>query len=366
MADYDQRIQKQRDFFFKEEKDFLLGVRINPQIPNPYPYEECFDGPKKALETALAFLQPSLALDTDFVPCLYPVQFRMIHPIPSLFGCPMSIVADDVRVVPIIKSIEQVWDMEAPNLDRGVLPKVIEHLEFYKKYAPPELPIAPPSEQSPFVIAYQLRGDEIFLDLYDHPDEVHRLLELITETFMRVERQYKEVLSEENRYRVSFQYLFVPGLRIAADSDVMLSPEFVEEFEMPYLERIAGEFGPLAIHYCGNRTTPGHQFADVLSKYSFIKLVHTQLEPYLDDGNTNRVHHPFKIASIWEIPDFPGFLRTHKQKLKESNGAMFFVQVKTKGEAEALLRRWPKLRAEVLEQPTVRYSELDSLSAPHG
>jgi len=82
MADYDQRIQKYRDFLCKEEKDFLLGVRINPQIPNPYPYEECFDNPKKALETALTFLKPSLALDTDFVPCLYPIQFRMIHPIP--------------------------------------------------------------------------------------------------------------------------------------------------------------------------------------------------------------------------------------------------------------------------------------------
>jgi hypothetical protein len=349
MDTYDQRIQKHRDFFFKEEKDFLLGVRINPQIPNPYPYEECFNSPKKALDTALSFLQPSLALDTDFVPCLYPIQFRMIHPIPSLFGCPMSIVADDVRVVPIIERIEQVWDMDVPSLDQGVLPKVIEHLEYYQKHAPAELPLAPPSEQSPFVIAYQLRGDDIFLDLFDHPEEVKKLLELITDAFIRVERKYKEVLNEEHGYRVSFQYLFVPGLRIAADSDVMLSSEFIEEFEMPYLKRIAGEFGALAIHYCGNRTTPGHQFADVLSRHDFVKLVHTQLEAYLDDGNTNLHGHTFKIASIWETADLPEFLRAHGDKLKQSNGAIFFVQVKTKGEAEALLRQWPKLRAELLD-----------------
>ena len=348
MNTYEKRIKKHGDFFFNDEKDFLLGVRINSQIPNPYPYEECFDSPKKALETALTFLQPSLALDTDFVPCLYPIQFRMIHPIPSLFGCPMRIVADDVRVVPIIKRIEQVWDMDVPSLDQGVLPKVTEHLEYYKKHAPLELPLTPPSEQSPFVIAYQLRGDDIFLDLYDNPNEVKRLLELITDTFILVERHYKEVLNERSGYRISFQYMFVPGLRIAADSDVMLSPEFIEEFEMPHLERIAGEFGPLAIHYCGNNITPGYQFADVLSKYSFVKLVHTQLEVYLDHSNANRINHPFKVASIWEIANFPEFLRTYGEKLKQSKGAMFFVQVETNHDAEKLIQQWPELRANLL------------------
>jgi len=349
MADYEQRIRKQRDFYASEERDFLLGVRINPRTPNPYPYEEILACPKKALDTALSFLKPSLELDTDFVPCIYPIQFRMIHPIPSLFGCLMRIVSDDVRVLPILDRIEQVWDMGAPDLDRGVLPKVIEHLEYYKRHAPPELPVAPPSEQSPFVIAYQLRGDAIFLDLYDHPEEVKRLLELITDTFIRVERLYKEILNEKSGYRVSFQNLFVPGLRIAADSDVMLSAEFVEEFEMPYLKRIADEFGSLAVHYCGNLATTGHQFADVLSRCDFVKLVHTQLGPYLADSNANRLSRNYKLASIWEIDDFPEFLRTYGGKLKLSKGAMFFVQVETKGDAEALIRQWPELRTELLD-----------------
>jgi hypothetical protein len=349
MADYDRRIAKQRNFYLNPERDFLLGVRVHPQTPNPYTYEECLASPGKALETTLSFLEPSLELDTDFVPCVYPIQFRMIHPIPSLFGCDMRIVADDVRVVPILDRIEQAWDLEEPSLDRGVLPRVIEHLEHYKRHAPPELPIAPPSEQSPFVIAYQLRGDGIFLDLYDHPAEVKHLLELITDTFIRVERLYKEVLDEPKGHRVSFQYLFVPGLRIAADSDVMLSPEFAEEFDMPYLRRIAEEFGELAVHYCGNLATTGHQFADVLSRCGFVKLVHTQLGPYLADSNANRRSHEFKLASIWEINDFPGFLRRKREKLRQSSGAMFFIQVRTREEAEALIRRWPELRQELLD-----------------
>ena len=135
MDDYEKRIRKQEAFYLNEEKDFLLGVRINSQKSNPYPYEESFKSPKKALDTALSFLKPSLELETDFVPCLYPIQFRMIHPIPSLFGCAMRIVSDDVRVVPILDRIEQVWDLKAPELDRGVLPKVIEHLEYYRSRA---------------------------------------------------------------------------------------------------------------------------------------------------------------------------------------------------------------------------------------
>jgi hypothetical protein len=37
MTYYDQRIQKPRDFYLSEEKDFLLGVQLNPQTPNLYP-----------------------------------------------------------------------------------------------------------------------------------------------------------------------------------------------------------------------------------------------------------------------------------------------------------------------------------------
>ena len=348
MGDYDKRIQAHRKFFLGTEKDFLLGVRIRPLVPNPYSYMECVESPQKALETALRFLEPSLTLDSDFVPCLYPVQFRMIHPIPSLFGCTMDIVADDVRVVPIVGHIGQVRDMCVPSLDQGILPKVVEHLEYYRRHGPPGMPIAPPSEQSPFVIAYQLRGDVIFLDLIDHPEEVKMLLELITDTFILVERLYKTVLEEDNGYRASFQYMFVPGLRVAADSDVMLSPEFIEEFEMPYLERIADEFGPLAIHYCGNDVTTGHQFADVLAGHGFVKLVHTQLGPYLNREESTGVGHPYKLASIWETTDLPGFVGRYREQLRSSNGAMFFVQVPTAAEAETLIRQWPGLRAELV------------------
>jgi hypothetical protein len=353
LSDYELRIDKHREFILSPERDFLLGVRINDRRPNRYPYEECFDSPRKALELALEFLKPSLALDSDFVPSLYPIQFRMVHPIPALFGCPMTLISDDARVMPIIKNIEQVWDMDVPSLDNKVLHKVFEHLEYYRKNAPPGLPIAPPSEQSPFVIAYQLRGDDIFLDLYDHPAEVKRLLELITDTFVQVEREYKLMLNERNEYRASFQYMFVPGLRIAADSNVMLAPEFIEEFEMPCLERIAGEFGPLAVHYCGNYSTPGHQFADALSRHNFVKIVQTQLEAYLDDRNIHRRDHSFKLSSIWEIQDLPGFLEKFRDSIRETMGILFLVQVGTRKEAEELIRQWPWLR-DSLRDPTTK------------
>jgi hypothetical protein len=118
---------------------------------------------------------------------------------------------------------------------------------------------------------------------------------------------------------------------------------------MPCLRRIAAEFGDLAIHYCGNLATTGHQFAEVLSRCGFVKLVHTQLEPYLADSDTNRRTHNFKLASIWEIDDFPGFLRSYGGKLRQSKGAMFFVQVKARGEGETLIQQWPELRAELLD-----------------
>jgi hypothetical protein len=339
-----QRIVRHRDFIMNPERDFLLGVRINDRTPNRHPYEQCYENPQLALDMAMDFLRPSLDLETDFVPALYPIQFRMIHPIPALFGCPMELVADDVRVVPIIDDIEQVWDMDVPSLDHPVLLKVFEHLEYYRKNAPSGMPVTPPGEQSPFIMAYQMRGDAIFLDLYDHPDAVKRLLQLITDTFIRVERQYKAILDEPEGWRASFQYLFVPGLRIAADSNVLLAPGFIEEFEMPCLEQIAAACGSLAIHYCGTLACPGHHVADVLARHACVRVLNTQLEPYLDDRNSHRLQHPFKLASIWEIADLPGFVSTFRDKLRQTHGVLFLVQVATRAEADSLIRQWPELR----------------------
>jgi hypothetical protein len=273
----------------------------------------------------------------------------MIHPIPALFGCPMELVADDARAVPIIEDIERVWDMKVPSLDHPVFLKVLEHLEYYRKFAPPGIPVTPPGEQSPFIMAYQMRGDAIFLDLYDNPEAVKRLLQLITDTFILVERQYKAILGEPAEWRVSFQNLFVPGLRIAADSNVLLAPGFIEEFEMPCLERIAAEFGPLAIHYCGTLACPGHHVAEVLSRHACVKVLNTQLEPYLDGRNTGRLNHPFKLTSIWEIADLPGFIHIHREKLSETRGVLFLVQVENREQADSLLLQWPELRAGLLE-----------------
>ncbi len=347
MRNYDELIKKHADSI-TGKKDFLLGVRVKVDNPNPYPYEECINDPAKALETALSFLRPSLEIKSDFIPCLYPIPNRMVYPVPSMFGCPMKIVSDDVWAVPIISDIEQVWDMEVPPLNQGIMPKVVEHLEYYQRYAPPEIPVIPPSEQSPFVVAYMLRGDDIYLDMYDHPEELARLLELVTEAFIKVERYYKKILDEDSHYRVSFENFFVPGLRIAADSNVNLAPEFIKQFEMPYLERIAKEFGSLAIHYCGDNNLPGYQFADVLSEYDFVKLIHTQMGVYLDDRNVNRLRHHFKIASIWKIPDIGEFIDKNIKKLRQSQGAAFFVEVESKEKAKDLVRKWLYLRDTLL------------------
>jgi hypothetical protein len=287
MRSYDELITRHSDFV-TGKRDFLLGVRVGADNPNPYPYQECIDSPAKALEAGLHSLEPSLKIESDFIPCLCPIQNRMIYPIPSMFGCPMRVISDDAWPLPVISDIGQVWDMDVPSLDRGVMPKVVELLEYYRRHAPGGIPIAPPSEQSPFAVACMLRGEGIYLEMYDDPREVSRLLELVTDAFVKVERRYKEILDEPNHYRVSFEYFFVPGLRIAGDSDVNLAPQFTRQFEMPCLERIASEFGCLAVHYCGSSGIPGYQFADVLTESHFVKLLHTQMEVYLDDRNANR------------------------------------------------------------------------------
>lgn len=334
-------IQKHKDFLVGKEK-WLLGIKVRVPQRDIYPFDESFQNPAKALEERLHALKPTLEVNSDFIPSI--MHNRMVWTIPSMFGCKMPLINDEPWATPIITDIKQVWDIREPDMNSGVLPKVIELLAYFKKNAPDGIPVTPPSEHTPLNIAYMLRGSDLFTDLYDHPEEVKQLLQLITNTFIKVEYCYKKVLQEETKYRITFAGFYISGLRIAGDCNVNLSPDFIREFEIPYLERIANIFGDLMIHYCGANVNSGHQVANVMAQYSFIKVIHTQLAPFFTQNEENIVQYPFKLISIWEIPDLEKFIDKNINKIKRIGQLGFFVEVNSVEEGKDLIKKWPHIK----------------------
>lgn len=103
--------------------------------------------------------------------------------------------------------------------------------------------------EGPVTTATLLRGQDFFVDLYDHPKAAHRLLRLVTESIIRFIKENRRVrgFPEEGG-----------GTGIADDFSGLISPEMYAEFVVPYHRRIYDAFGeaPRSLH--SELLRPGH------------------------------------------------------------------------------------------------------------
>ena len=85
------------------------------------------------------------------------------------------------------------------------------------------------------------------------PDEVHALLEKVTEaTILYVREMFKRM---KNLYSVSHEFPYVPketGIRISDDTAALFSPNLYREFGVKYNAMISKEFGGIVVHSCGD------------------------------------------------------------------------------------------------------------------
>ncbi len=88
--------------------------------------------------------------------------------------------------------------------------------------------------EGPITSAKLLRGQEFFTDLYDHPREAHRLLELVTESFIACCREVR---------RFNGSPVEGGGAGIADDFAGLIAPAMWPEFVVPYYHRIYEAFG---------------------------------------------------------------------------------------------------------------------------
>lgn len=151
---------------------------------------------------------------------------------------------------------EQITNFEIPDdvSGLGLMPLAIDRLRYFRKMLgdSPFTYIA--DTQSPFDIAHLVRGDDIFLDLYDDPAFVHHLLNLTTEMYIKATKLMKQVSGEDLDSGCHGNAIWMQGggARACEDSPTLLSPALIDEFVIPYLRRGLAEFGGGWVHYCGH------------------------------------------------------------------------------------------------------------------
>jgi len=149
---------------------------------------------------------------------------------------------------------EQVRRLEPDDIKvQGSFARGLEQMRHFRAIMGEAVAIYCMDTQGPLDLAHLLLGDDLFLDMYDDPAFVHHALELCVELTLRTTRWMKEVSGEpaETIYHGNQIYAENMGVRVCEDTTVLISPESIEEFAMPYTRRVAQAFGGAWVHYCG-------------------------------------------------------------------------------------------------------------------
>ncbi len=215
--------------------------------------------PEKFLGAQLEEIDGQARLRGDLVPALCPTLG--VIAIPSAFGSDVVWWENDFPAVrPLIGDRpEKVFSLARPRVTDGELGRILDYTRVFLERTAGRLPIRLGDIQGPLDNAALIFGHTPFLEaLITSPDEVHRLLDMITDLMIEFACAQREIVRSAGAEFVpsSFQP-WIPdgaGISVANDVAVMLSPDLHDEFGVPYLNRLSEAFGGIYIHSCGDWT----------------------------------------------------------------------------------------------------------------
>jgi hypothetical protein len=234
--------------FWKPHNASVQGKRFNMR--------EQFYDQEKMLFAHLEEIA-DIAHDTfDAQLCIRP-NFGTIF-IPVILGLKYQVPENDYPWLISHLSKKEIINLKIPNLDNTeMMKRAIDYLDFFKETLPEWIHVYQPDTQGPFDIAHAIYGSNLFIDIYDDPYFVHKLMELSTELYIQVSKRLKKVIGEENdkcyhgHALVRGIYMANGGTRISEDSATLIAPQHIDEFVIPYDQKALQVFKGGFIHYCG-------------------------------------------------------------------------------------------------------------------
>lgn len=222
--------------------------------PVTFNYYDAVHTPEERLRASLDEFILRGRFQDDFVPAFFPGCRQ--GTIPNLFGAVERVVDGDYTCDRLIRERADIWRLPDPLVRPGTIAAEWLALErFLLEETEGRIPVHVADMQGPGDVCGQLWGyDAVLAAAYDDPEAYHALMGRATEAFIGLWRAQAEGLGQHFVGTHLFGWDWVPpgcGASLSADSLVMLSPAFYEEFYQPYLERIATAFGGLAVHSCG-------------------------------------------------------------------------------------------------------------------
>ena len=233
-----------------------------PTVRHGISYWEAANRPEKALERGLRLLEGRRGVVTDWVPVIANPYGDML--VPDLFGARIAEVPgvdSKPMCYPCVDSPAEALSHPPSSLDTSWVDRARKTLSFLAEQAPDDVYILAPSMYCPLDYALNMRGGNFLMEMLLEPGAAADFLRLIGDLTIRLILDFKRLLGEPEKEMVTIRGHCFPGIRLACDSMVNLSPQMIEEFMFPALERFAETLGPVLVHCCTEPSEAGHVFS---------------------------------------------------------------------------------------------------------
>jgi hypothetical protein len=218
------------------------------------PYDDV-DTPEERLRKTFDELLLHGVAGDDMVPSVFPGCRQAT--IPNMFGAKEICVGNDYSAEAIINDISDIETLPEPSIGKGTIAfEWLEMQRYFLEETEGRLPVHVADMQGPADVCGNLWGYGSFLSAaYMEPEAYHMLMSKVTDAFIMLWNAQKELLGDKFVGTHLFGWSYVPpdaGVSISADSLVMISPDFYDEFYRPYLVKIGERFGGMSVHSCGD------------------------------------------------------------------------------------------------------------------
>lgn len=294
---------------------FIVDVPVN----NVPAFIERFNDPMAMLQAEFETLRRHLEIEDDRVPT-FRVQFGTGQ-VASAFGCDTYVPDNELPCSRggVINRIEDIFKMHKPAKEAGLYAKLKIFTEVFLENLPEGVHIQHPDIQSPFNNAHLIRGNDLFLDMYDDPDAVDALLNVITDYMIDMVPYLKSMISSDKEWFFDWGALWKGTARISNCSTTMISPEMYDRFVLPQDIRLMRAIGVGRMHYCG--TSP--------------KVIGS----FLKNREISGLDYDSKLHDMWTLSE-----------LVPANVVMLqTIDVNTEEGQRLLSGNWPKKRNLVIQ-----------------
>ena len=341
-----------------EKQDWIpLGLIVNdPRHSEGITYDQWLN-PRVFLDLQAKMLRETLEVGSDISPSI--ALNHMGNALyPSVFGAKITIPEDRVTsiqdtgpwVYPAISDIREVDDLFPPPLSTGLVVEAERFMKDYQAALPDWVTVVSPSKMGPFSLAELLRGSDFYLDMVLDPVRCKRLLELCTDSLIRIEKHLRGVVRQTRETHLSEFGITGIGVRVGEDSIVNISGSMIREFVLPYLDHFGDAFGgSIYVHFCTLEQSRVDHVFNALAESQSVFAASSQFGLEYYEEHLDELEGRLAIESLYgdgidyvnaKFGSFENWARDFVPRFKNRSGLVLYFEVASTDEARHLWEIW--------------------------